>query len=79
MLLEYGSDRVELHQDAFPTNSRVLIIDDLIATGGTAAAAADLVTQTGSTVVGFGFVIELLALEGRKQLPEAPIVSLVQY
>jgi adenine phosphoribosyltransferase len=77
--LEYGSDRVELHQDAFPTNSRVLIIDDLIATGGTAAAAADLVTQTGSTVVGFGFVIELLALEGRKQLPEAPIVSLVQY
>lgn len=77
--LEYGSDRVELHQDAFPPNSRVLIIDDLIATGGTAAAAADLVTKTGSSVVGFGFLIELLALEGRKQLPEAPIVSLVQY
>ena len=77
--LEYGSDRVELHQDAFPANSRVLIIDDLIATGGTAAAAADLVTKTGSSVVGFGFLIELLALEGRKQLPEAPVVSLVQY
>ncbi|MEB3267425.1 MAG: adenine phosphoribosyltransferase [Leptolyngbya sp.] len=77
--LEYGSDRVELHQDAFPPGSRVLIIDDLIATGGTAAAAASLVTQTGSTVAGFGFVIELLALEGRKQLPAAPVVSLVQY
>ncbi|WP_008314177.1 adenine phosphoribosyltransferase [Leptolyngbya sp. PCC 6406] len=77
--LEYGSDRVELHQDAFPTGSRVLIIDDLIATGGTAAATAALITQAGGTVAGYGFVIELLALEGRKKLPEAPIVSLVQY
>ncbi len=77
--LEYGSDRLELHQDAFPPGSRVLIIDDLIATGGTAAATAALITQAGSTVAGYGFVIELLTLEGRQKLPAAPIVSLVQY
>jgi adenine phosphoribosyltransferase len=77
--LEYGRDRIELHQDAFPKGSRVLIIDDLIATGGTAAAAATLVAQTGSTVAGFGFIVELLALEGRQNLPAAPIVSLAQY
>ncbi|NMF84975.1 adenine phosphoribosyltransferase [Nodosilinea sp. P-1105] len=77
--LEYGNDTLELHQDAFPAGSRVLIIDDLIATGGTAAATADLVVQTGSTVAGFGFVIELLALQGRSKLPEAPVTVLLQY
>ncbi|MEY3298396.1 MAG: Adenine phosphoribosyltransferase [Cyanobacteriota bacterium] len=77
--LEYGSDTLELHQDAFPAGSRVLIIDDLIATGGTASATYDLVAKTGSTVVGFGFVIELLALEGRAKLPEVPITTLMQY
>lgn len=77
--LEYGNDTLELHQDAFPAGSRVLIIDDLIATGGTAAATADLVTQTGSTVAGFGFVIELVALQGRAKLPEAPVTVLLQY
>jgi adenine phosphoribosyltransferase len=77
--LEYGSDTLELHQDAFPAGSRVLIIDDLIATGGTAAATFDLVEKTGSTVVGFGFVIELLALEGRSKLPDVPITTLMQY
>jgi adenine phosphoribosyltransferase len=77
--LEYGSDTLELHQDAFPAGSRVLIIDDLIATGGTAAATFDLVEKTGSTVVGFGFVIELLALEGRSKLPDVPITALMQY
>lgn len=77
--LEYGSDSLELHQDAFRPNSRVLIIDDLIATGGTAAAAATLVELTGSRVVGFGFVIELLALQGRAKLPDSPIMSLIQY
>ncbi len=77
--LEYGSDTLELHQDAFPEGSRVLVIDDLIATGGTAAATYDLVEQSGSTVVGFGFVIELLALDGRRKLPDVPITTLMQY
>lgn len=77
--LEYGSDTLELHQDAFPEGSRVLVVDDLIATGGTAAATYDLVEKTGSTVVGFGFVIELLALAGRKKLPDVPITALMQY
>lgn len=77
--LEYGSDTLELHQDAFPQGSRVLVIDDLIATGGTAAATYDLVTKTGSTVVGFGFVIELVALDGRGKLPDVPITTLMQY
>lgn len=77
--LEYGSDALELHQDAFPADSRVLIVDDLIATGGTAAATYDLVEKVGSTVVGFGFVIELLALDGRAKLPDIPITALMQY
>ncbi|MEO1095824.1 MAG: adenine phosphoribosyltransferase [Cyanobacteria bacterium J06638_28] len=77
--LEYGSDRLELHQDAFAPGSRVLVVDDLIATGGTAAATAELVTKTGCELVGFGFVVELTMLNGRQKLPEVPIVSLVQY
>ncbi|MCU0567041.1 MAG: adenine phosphoribosyltransferase [Oculatellaceae cyanobacterium Prado106] len=77
--LEYGSDRLEIHQDAFHSGSRVLIVDDLIATGGTAAATAQLIEQTGSSLVGFGFIIELTALAGRKNLPDVPIISLVEY
>ncbi len=77
--LEYGSDRIEIHQDALPQGSRVVIIDDLLATGGTAAAAAQLIDQTEAELAGFAFLIELLALEGRKKLPEVPMVSLVEY
>jgi adenine phosphoribosyltransferase len=77
--LEYGSDRLEIHQDAFHPGSRILVIDDLIATGGTAAATAQLIQQTGSSLVGFGFIIELTFLEGRKNLPDVPIVSLIEY
>lgn len=77
--LEYGTDRVELHQDAFRPGSRVLIVDDLIATGGTAAATVELVRKTGSEIAGFGFVIELTGLAGRNNLPDLPIVSLLQY
>ncbi|MGF1568910.1 MAG: adenine phosphoribosyltransferase [Nodosilinea sp.] len=77
--LEYGTDTLELHQDAFPPGSRVLIVDDLIATGGTAAATAELVEQTGGEVVGFGFMIELVAMGGRDKLPEVPITALLQY
>jgi adenine phosphoribosyltransferase len=77
--LEYGNDRLEIHQDAFHPGSRVLVIDDLIATGGTASATAQLIQQTGSSLVGFGFIIELTFLEGRKNLPDVPIVSLIEY
>jgi adenine phosphoribosyltransferase len=77
--LEYGSDCLELHQDAFAPGSRVLIVDDLIATGGTAAATATLVEKTGCELVGYGFVVELVDLEGRKKLPDVPVISLVQY
>ena len=77
--LEYGTDCLELHQDAFVPNSRVLVVDDLIATGGTAAATAKLIEKTGSKLVGFGFVVELTDLSGRQKLPSVPIVSLVQY
>lgn len=77
--LEYGSDRLEMHQDALHPDSRALVVDDLIATGGTAAATANLIERSGCELVGFAFVIELVALQGRKYLPDVPILSLVQY
>lgn len=78
--LEYGMDTLEVHQDAFHPNSRILIVDDLIATGGTAAATAKLVQDAcGCELVGFGFIIELTGLDGRKNLPDVPIQALVQY
>jgi adenine phosphoribosyltransferase len=66
--LEYGSDSIEMHRDAVQRGQRVVVIDDLIATGGTAAAAANLVRLMGGELVGFSFLIELAALEGRKRL-----------
>lgn len=77
--LEYGVDRLEMHQDAIAPGSRVLIVDDLIATGGTAAATVKLLDQAGCELVGFAFVIELLALGGRQKLPDVAIVTLVEY
>ena len=77
--LEYGMDCLEVNQDAFHPGSRVLIVDDLIATGGTAAATAKLLQQIGCELVGFGFIIELQDLAGRQKLPEAPVVTLVEY
>ncbi|MBE9039508.1 adenine phosphoribosyltransferase [Oscillatoriales cyanobacterium LEGE 11467] len=77
--LEYGTDRLEIHQDAIEPGSRVLIVDDLIATGGTAAATAQLVQQAGGETIGFGFIVELAALGGREKLPSVPIISLVEY
>jgi adenine phosphoribosyltransferase len=77
--LEYGTDRLEVHQDAWATGSRVLIVDDLLATGGTAQATAQLVEKAGGELVGFGFIVELGFLEGRQKLPDVPIVSLVHY
>jgi len=77
--LEYGEGVLEAHEDAARAGDRVVIVDDLLATGGTAAAAARLVERLGASVVGFGFVIELGFLEGRKKLGDTPIVSLVCY
>lgn len=76
--LEYGTDSLEVHQDSFGEGDVVLIVDDVLATGGTAAAKAELVRATGATVAGFAFLIELDFLDGRDRLPEgAPIVSLI--
>ncbi|MGD1851200.1 MAG: adenine phosphoribosyltransferase [Cyanophyceae cyanobacterium] len=77
--LEYGTDTLEIHQDAFESGAKAVIVDDLIATGGTAAAAAQLVTKAGATLAGFSFLIELVDLEGRSQLPKAPVKTLVAY
>ncbi len=77
--LEYGTDTLEMHQDALATGERVMIIDDVIATGGTAAATAKLIEQAGAKLLGYGFLIELDFLNGKKALPEVPIVSLVNY
>ena len=77
--LEYGTDCLEIHQDALHPGSRVLIVDDLIATGGTAGATARLVQKIGCKLEGFGFIIELRDLQGRKHLPDVPIVTLLEY
>ena len=77
--LEYGTDCLEVHQDALHQGSRVLIVDDLIATGGTASATAKLVQKIDCELVGFGFIIELRDLEGRKYLPDVPIISVIEY
>jgi adenine phosphoribosyltransferase len=77
--LEYGKDTLEMHKDAIGRGHRVLIVDDLLATGGTAAAAARMVCQAGGTVVGLGFVIELTFLHGREKLAGADVFSLLQY
>ncbi len=78
--LEYGEDQLEVHQDAFASGTKVLIVDDLLATGGTAAAAAALVEKAGATVAGFSFVIELEDLAGRDKLPAGiPVMSLITY
>jgi adenine phosphoribosyltransferase len=77
--LEYGTDVVEVHKDAIQPGMRVLIVDDVLATGGTAAATAQLVEKLGGKVAGIGFVIELDFLHGRNKLPGYDIFSLVQY
>ena len=77
--LEYGTDSLEVHADAFGPGDRVLIVDDVLATGGTAAAKAELVAAKGAEVAGFAFLIELDFLDGRAKLPPGrPIVSLIR-
>lgn len=78
--LEYGSDRLEIHADGFENQPRTLIVDDLLATGGTAGACSELVERAGGRPCGFAFVIELAALEGRRRLPaNLPVESLIVY
>ena len=77
--LEYGTNTMEIHVDGISKNDRVLLLDDLLATGGTLAAAARLVEISGGTIVGTGVVIELLDLNGRKGLEGYNVKSLIQY
>jgi adenine phosphoribosyltransferase len=77
--LEYGTDKLEIHVDALPAHARVIIADDLIATGGTAAATAQLVSKLGGTVVECAFVIELSFLKGREKLRPYGVFSLLKY
>jgi adenine phosphoribosyltransferase len=77
--LEYGTDCLEMHRDAIANGNRVLIVDDLLATGGTAAAAAGMVRDAGGTVAGIGFVVELTFLNGRQKLAGQNVFSLLQY
>jgi adenine phosphoribosyltransferase len=77
--LEYGTDKLEIHEDAIQPGQRVLIVDDVLATGGTAKAVADLVTQSGGLLQGLSFVIELDFLAGRNRLAGHDIFSLLHY
>ena len=77
--LEYGTDELQIHTDALGESDRVVIVDDLLATGGTAEAACRLVEQSGAEVVESAFVIELADLEGRKKLGERAVYSLLRY
>ncbi len=77
--LEYGSDTLEIHSDALETGDRVLMIDDLLATGGTVKACIELAEQSEAEVVGCGFLVELNFLRGRDHLGNRQIVSLIQY
>jgi adenine phosphoribosyltransferase len=77
--LEYGTDTLEIHQDAIKPGQRVVIADDLLATGGTIGAAAELVRQQGGEIIELAFLIELTALKGRERLMGLPVFSLIQY
>ncbi len=77
--LEYGEATIEVHKDAIEKGERVLIFDDLLATGGTAAAAVALVKKLGGEVVEVGFVIELAGLKGREKLTDVPVYSMISY
>ncbi|MGH2519978.1 MAG: adenine phosphoribosyltransferase, partial [Chloroflexota bacterium] len=76
--LEYGSNTLEIHEDAISAGQRVLIVDDLLATGGTVAATVELVRQLKGEVVGAVFLVELAFLEGRETLPDVKVASLIR-
>lgn len=77
--LEYGSDTLEVHTDAYRPGDRVLLVDDLLATGGTMRACAELAVKSGAEIVGCAFVIELAGLGGRERLAPHPVFSLMTY
>jgi len=77
--LEYGTDSLEIHRDAVEPGQRVLVVDDLIATGGTAKAVAELIEKMGGEIVGFAFVVELEFLKGRGKLQKYEVTSLLKY
>ena len=77
--LEYGTDTIEMHKDAVTAGQRVLLVDDLLATGGTAAAAAGLIRKTGAEIIGAAFLIELSFLPGREKLKDIPLHVLIDY
>jgi adenine phosphoribosyltransferase len=77
--LEYGTDSLEMHSDGIEPGQRVLIVDDLLATGGTARATVDLVKEVGGRIEGVAFLIELVALQGRKQLAAENVLAILQY
>jgi adenine phosphoribosyltransferase len=77
--LEYGTDSIEIHRDAVPGGAKVLLVDDLLATGGTMQAACRLMEKVGAEVVGIAFVIELTAIQGRKKLASHKVHALISY
>jgi len=77
--LEYGTDTLEMHHDAIKPGEKVLIVDDLLATGGTVKAATDLVNQLQGKIIGIAFLIELTDLHGKDKLKEFPVFSLIKY
>jgi adenine phosphoribosyltransferase len=77
--LEYGTDRLQVHRDGIKPGERVLIVDDLVATGGTARATAELIEKLGGEVVGMGFIIELTFLKPRERLTKYRLESLIRY
>lgn len=77
--LEYGTDSLEMHRDAISPGQKVIIVDDLLATGGTTKATIELVEKLGGEVIGIAFLIELTFLDGRQSLKDYNIVSLIQY
>ena len=77
--LEYGKDRLEIQSDALEGNPKVLLVDDLLATGGTVNAASKLIERGGGQLVGCQFIIELSSLKGRDNIPQVPINSLISY
>jgi adenine phosphoribosyltransferase len=79
LVTEYSRDSLEMHSHSMAANARVLIVDDVLATGGTARAAADLVTRQGACVIGYAFVVELTFLKGRERLAPARIESCLVY
>lgn len=77
--LEYGNDALEVHKDSISKGSRVVLVDDLLATGGTSAAVGELVNKLGGEIVGYSFLVELTELKGREKLKPYPVWSVLKY